>query len=206
MRSVTEVRSAEGSYFVIGKNDDGYYLRNLYTEIPNEFGMYNIEEVQSLFDGLCDRIPECKETDHPYGHPNSCMRVIYSDGAEQLYKETEQGLNLCAFTARAAQYSEFFGSVLFFRSELITLDHLRKVCSEKEERFEIFITALKDYLEDDYLTLVEEIQEDGSIRIRENVYSNVYYPVTINPDGYIEETGNIKFVELMKRNNVRIIK
>ena len=73
MAEITSIESVHGNYFVIGKSKDGYFLKNNFTEIPNEFGMYDIEEVGRLFQDLCGRVPELVQTKGPCGHPNSCM-------------------------------------------------------------------------------------------------------------------------------------
>ena len=106
LKEIVAIKSADGCYFVIGKNEQGFFLKNKYTKIPNEFHLYNDEEVKELFQDLCDRVEECVPVSYPSGHPNSCMYVIYSDKSVQLYKE-QRGVekNLCAYTSSTASYS-----------------------------------------------------------------------------------------------------
>lgn len=210
MKSVKVIRSAEGDYFVIGKTEGGYYLKNEYTEIPNEFNMYSMDTVEKMFEELCDRIPECDEVSVPSGHVNSCMWVYYEDGTKQLYKQTERGMNLCAFTSRTADYSEYNGfKMVAWSGMLMTLEHLREVCKKGIEDYDFFYRALKRYDDDDEMRVEEDFQDDGSV-----VFKGIYLPfgthngitVSLMPDGTIDETNNIKFVEVLKQNGVRVIK
>ena len=59
LKEIVAIKSADGCYFVIGKNEQGFFLKNKYTKIPNEFHLYNDEEVKELFQDLCDRVEEC---------------------------------------------------------------------------------------------------------------------------------------------------
>ena len=206
MKEVVAIKSENGSYFYIGKGRNRYYLKNRYTEIPNEFGMYDLGKVKEIFNELCERIPESVPAVSSLGHPNSFMRVVYSDRTEEIFTQGEAGRNLCAYTSNAANYSEFFtGRIFGGKSEYVTLDHLRWVCSEKEENMDVFIKALKDFEEDDYLYLEEKKLEDGTISIDKHCYGNVSKGfVSILPDGRIGNDGGFKFVKLMKAKDVRI--
>lgn len=210
MKSVVQIESVEGNYFVIGKKDGTYYLKNEHTEIPNEFNVYSQEKVKKLYDDLCARIPECDEIDQPSGHENSCMRVTYEDGTQQIYKETDRGMNLCAFTLKAAMYSEFFeGALSFWRLDFISLDHLRQVCREKREDYDCFLKEVKEYVEDESMKILEEEQEDGSILLKVIYRPHgvaIGEPISLTSKGKIDKTRNILFVELMKQNGVRIVK
>lgn len=204
MKNVISIQSVRGESFIIGKNSKGYYLRNKYTEIPNEFGMYDINDVEELFNGLCERIPESVKTLFPCGHPNSCMKVTYDDNTTAMYKQGETGLNLCAFTHHAAAFSEYYERSFFDgRSDLITLDYLRGVCSKGKASLETVYKAIKDYKEDDYTFLEKSRLLDGTISIDKKCYG-VLSPgmVTIMPDGHIGNTYDIKFLELMKKQGV----
>lgn len=61
MKEIIAIKSAAGSYFEVEKNSTGYYLRNRYTEIPNEFQYYDAGIAQRFFEELCNRIPDCEE-------------------------------------------------------------------------------------------------------------------------------------------------
>jgi hypothetical protein len=206
MRNVIEIRSESGNFFRIGRNEEGYYLKNLFTEIPNEFGFYDISQVKKLFIDLCERIHESVPATDMNEHPNAYMRVLYDNDTQILYTQGKDGKNLCAYTSRAANFSEFYTGTFFGgRSKLITLEHLRQICTDKEESLETFFKALKDYTEDDY-TFLEMVElPDGGISIDKSCYgvkANGF--VTISPDGFIGNDGDLAFVQLMKREGVKI--
>ena len=96
MRNVIEIRSESGNFFRIGRNGDGYYLKNSFTEIPNEFGFYDISQVKKLFIDLCERIHESVPATDMNGHPNAYMRVLYDNDTQILYTQGKDGKNLCA--------------------------------------------------------------------------------------------------------------
>ncbi len=206
MRNVIEIRSEKGSFFRIGRNREGYYLKNLFTEIPNEFGFYDITQVKELFIDLCERIQESVPARNMKGHPNAYMRVLYDNDTQILYTQGENGKNLCAYTSRAANFSEFYtGTILGESSELITLEHLRHICTGKEEKLETFFKALKDYKEDDYTFLKMVELPDGGISIDKSCYGvKAKGFVTVSPEGFIGNDGDLAFVKLMKRADVRI--
>ncbi len=206
MRNVIEIRSESGNFFRIGRNEDGYYLKNSFTEIPNEFGFYDINQVKKLFIDLCERILESVPATDMNEHPNAYMRVFYDNDTQILYTQGTDGKNLCAYTSRAANFSEFYTRTFFGeRSKLITLEHLRQICTGKEESLETFFKALKDYTEDDY-TFLEMVElPDGGISIDKSCYgvkANGF--VTISPDGFIGNDGDLAFVQLMKREGVKV--
>lgn len=207
MRNVVEIRSENGNFFRIGRNSEGYYLKNLFTEIPNEFGFYDIDQVKKLFISLCERIQETVPATDMNGHPNAYMRVFYDNDTQILYTQGEEGKNLCAYTAEAASFSEFYtGTIFGERSELITLKHLRQICSVKEERLETFFKALKDYKEDDYTFLEMDKSPDGGISIDKSCYGvKAKGFVTVSPEGFIGNDGDLAFVKLMKKEGVKII-
>ena len=206
MRNVIEIRSESGNFFRIGRNEDGYYLNNSFTEIPNEFGFYDINQVKKLFIDLCERVRESGSATDLNGHPNAYMRVFYDNDTQILYTQGKDGKNLCAYTSKAASFSEFYTRTFFGeRSELITLEHLRQICTGKEEKLETFFKALKDYKEDDYTFLEMDKSPDGGISIDKSCYgvkANGF--VTISPDGFIGNDGDLGFVQLMKREGVKI--
>lgn len=206
MRNVVEIGSVNGNFFRVGRNRDGYYLKNLFTEIPNEFGYYDISQVKRLFIDLCERIQESVPATDLNGHPNAYMRVFYDNNTQILYTQGENGKNLCAYTSKAANFSEFYTGTFFGeRSELITLEHLRQICTAKEEKLETFFQALKDYKEDDYTFLKMVELPDGGISIDKSCYGvKAEGFVTISPEGFIGNDGDLAFVQLMKREGVKI--
>ena len=85
------------------------------------------------------------------------------------------------------------------------MDHLRQICTGKEEKLETFFRALKDYKEDDYTFLKMVELPDGGISIDKSCYGVVANGfVTILPDGFIGNDGDLAFVQLMKREGVKI--
>lgn len=178
MKDIIAIRSAAGSYFEVGKNSTCYYLRSRYTEIH-----------------------DCEEVFSPSGHPNSCMYIIYADGTMRLFKTQEGiGKNLCAYTSDAADYSEFFPSILE-SSNLLTLQHLRQVCREEgKEDFSYFLKAVRDLVEDYKTQVILGRPRNGETTIVKNILGLVIDPfVSISEDGEIIETGGLRFVEVLKK-------
>ena len=60
MGSIVAIKSATGNYFEIGRDQEEYYLKNEYTEIPNEFHKYAMADVKKLFDDLCARVQNAR--------------------------------------------------------------------------------------------------------------------------------------------------
>jgi len=212
MPNVKCIQSANGNYFEIGISVDGdIYLYNKYTQVPNEFGLYDKEKVRELFDNLRAEIPNCEPVDFASwkAHPNSHMRVLFDDGSVQIYKETEKGKNLCAMTYNAASYSEFWGPYIGADNEMVTLSRLRQVIKEKREYKKLFQEAVEDIAigADDYMWMKIRDNEDGSWEMDEYIYGRVSKEayVSADKDGYIINTGGLKYTELLKENGVKLI-
>lgn len=206
MNDIIAIKSSAGSYFEVGKNSNGYYLKNRYTEIPNEFQYYDAGIEKRYFEKLCERIPDCEEVSYPSGRPNSCMYVIYADGTVRLLKEQEGiGKSIGSCTYDVACYSEFFPLYTLGQSELLTTHHLRDVCREGKESFDYLFQALIDIYEDDEIDVMLEPQSNGSAAIKITVYGITSREITITEDGSIAKTGGVLFVELLKKHHVRIV-
>lgn len=209
MREILAIHSAEGDYFYVGINDKGFYLRNEYTTIPNEFEKYSMRDIKKLFDGLCERIPECVAVDHVRAdrHVNSFMYVVYDDGTEQLYMEQKGvGMNLCTFTHSTAEYNEFFnGRFWSYNPGTLNLKRLRQVCKSKKEDLDILFRAVCAMDEDDYIDLELEPRPDGGYNIVKSCYgvTDKEY-ITIMKDGRIDNTGQFTYTKLLKEQGVRI--
>lgn len=213
MNRVRCIQSVNGSYFEIGIGLDGkLYLKNKYTEIPNEFALYDLEKVKELFDDLCSEIPNCEAVSFASSkeHPNSFMRVLRDDGkVEILNKKLGSGKNLCALTCNAATYSEFFGTYIGAYNEMITISRLRQVIKDKIEYKQIYQEAVEDIAigADDYMWMKIRDNEDGSWEMDEYTYSRVSKEayVSVDKDGYIINTGSLNYTELLKKNSVRVL-
>ncbi len=208
-KEIVAIKSVEGSYFEIGRTRSGYYLKNSFTEIPNEFELYSIDVVKKLFDDLCERVPECMRVDHSFGCPNDCICVVYSDRTEQLYHAQDGiGMNLAAFATETAKYVEFYEDPFYYwGSPLMTLEHLRRVCRSKREDYAVFFKAIRDYIEDDGIDLHDVTLSDGTIEIHELVLGFDFgADYSIMPDGKIGKTGKLRFIELMKKNDVSVFR
>ena len=211
MKEIVAFRSAEGSYFSIGKNGNEYYLRNMYTVIPNEFKMYSMDRVKELFDSLCERVPECVEVDHvKYDKPqNAFMYVVYDDMSEHLFMKLEgAGKNLCAFTFRAADYNEFYDETFMsINPRSLNIDRIRQVCRNKREDLYVLHEAIKDMDADDFQHYNIEPREDGGYNIVRNCYEVSEKDfITIMKDGKIVNTGHFRYVEFLKNQGVRVLK
>ncbi|WP_044913946.1 hypothetical protein [Butyrivibrio sp. WCE2006] len=134
------------------------------------------------------------------------MMVTYDDGEKILYKEGTSGKNLCAYTTAVAEYSEFFTGRFFGGcSESITLEHLRHVCRTGYEDLGFLVEAIKDYIEDDYTWISERREADDAIYIDKTCYGICSKGfISVLPDKHIGNTGDLKFVELLKQQNVAI--
>jgi len=207
MAKVKYIKSVSGNYFEIGINLDGStYLRNNYTEVPNEFGFYDTERVRKLFDILGQQISNAQpvEFTNSSEHPNSCIRVLFDDGKVQLFKG-----NFCSSTTNAATYNEFWGHSIFSYSEMITLNRLRQVVREKREYKEVFLKAVEDIeiAGDDYMWMDTRKNEDGSFEMDKYTYGQLSSKgfISVDKDGYIVNTGDLQYTELLKKNGVMII-
>lgn len=212
MANVKCIQSVNGSYFEIGISDDGnIYLYNKFTQVPNEFGLYDMEKVKELFDDLCAEIPNSEPVNFASwkAHPNSHMRVLFDDGNVQIYRETKKGKNLCALTSNVASYSEFHGPYIGADNEMITVSRLRQVIKEKREYKKLFQKAVEDIAigTDDYMWVKIRDGEDGSWEMDEYTYGRVSIEayVSADKDGCIINTGGLKYAELLKENGVRLI-
>ena len=203
--------SATGNQFLIEMRKKGqYHLKNKYTEVPNEFGRYSIQAVEKLFKDLKRVMHACEPAESQSGHRNSCFYVIYEDNTRQLMKEKEDSrMNVCAFTANAAMYSEFFPDH-FHYSEVVTLDHLRDVCESGTEAYDIFLQAVGDMVRDGETDVVPHIYEFGEIEINMDVYGREYSFIRIGADGMIQKTGNSvaepEYVKLLQDQGVKIVR
>ena len=211
MKEVIAFHSAEGNYYYIGKSDKGYFLRNEYTVIPNEFEKYSMEDIKQLFDDLCERIPECLPVDRVRSdrHKNSFMYVVYDDMTEQLYMEQEGvGKNLCAYNCHVAEYNEFFNDTfLAIIPSTLTLDRLRQVCKDKKEDLDVMFDAVDSMDGDDYTHFKIEERADGGYSIVRSCYGVADKEfITIMKDGSIGNTGWFTYIKLLKEHGVRVYK
>ena len=204
MKEIVGFKSINGGYFEIWKADDGYHLKNKYTEVPNEFKLYDEKTIKTLFDDLCERVPECIPVDFASGHPNSCMRVVFADKSEAIYKKQEKvGKNLCAYISRVAEYSEFVGGILYPHSDTITIEHVRWVIKTKTESFSNVIEYLKNAIEDDYIDININKNSEDIREISKVVYGFKCRPfMTVFPNGEFETKEKVLYLEFLKENDV----
>ncbi len=201
--------SASGDVFSIYiEKKDNYHLKNKYTEIPNEFGVYSMKVIKELFKELRKCISACEPAEAPSGHPNSCFYVIYDDGSKRLLRQKEDAkINVCYHVANAAGYSEFFPDNLWI-SELVTIDHLRSVCECGFETYDIFLQAIRHMIQDGETSVSERINRDGSIDLDMDVMGRKYPFIRIGADGSIEKSGNIasepEYVRILHEKGIKI--
>ena len=203
MKKIVSIKSAEGSFFEIGKSaKNSYYLRNEFTEIPNELMEYDMNEIKKMFDDMCQAISTCVPVDYASGHPNDCAIVIYDDNTRQMFKGQDGvGCNFAAWTSSVAKYSEFIDSSWWESRRLLTLTDMRRICSSKYITPEELYKILKIEVEDEYV----------SISYDSRGFSKTYcgmeqgYFLTLNIDGTILNPGRFKFVEVLKKNGVRVM-
>ena len=198
MRTIVEIRSAKGDYFAIGRNKGGYYLKNKYTEIPNEFGLYDTNDVRKLFDELCSSISKCylQESLYPIGD-EAQIYVEYDDKSIELYKCPERS----GITIGVTRYSDLFDDVFFNRSDVLTLDHLRRVCRDKEESYSVFLYIMKCLNEEDSVRI-----EGAPYSLEMNELGMKRRILAFNADRTIGETKvRLKYTELLKAYGVRVM-
>ena len=197
-----------GSFLILMKKKDSYYLKNQYTEIPNEFRLYSMKVLKELFKELRKCVSASEPAEAPSGHPNSCFYVIYETGSKQLFRQKEESkINVCSRVARAACYSEFFPDDLWI-SELVTLDHLRNVCESGTEAYDIFVQAVQHMIQDGETSVAERINPDGSIDLDMDVLGRKYPFIRIGADGLIKKCGNIasepEYVRILQEKGIKI--
>ncbi|MCR5768960.1 MAG: hypothetical protein K6G45_10790 [Lachnospiraceae bacterium] len=205
--------SASGQYFqIIMKKKGVYYLKNEYTEVPNEFGLYSMKTVAELYKGLrrCLSKTVSEEAEEPSGHPNSCFYVIYEDNTRKLYRKKDDArLNVTAFTNKAATYSEWVPGTMYV-SEFVTLDRLRDAVECGEIAYDIFLQAVKHLVQDGETGISPHIHDDGSIDLDMNVQGREYSFIKIGVDGLITQAGNLAseldYVKILKDNNVKVVR
>ncbi|MCR5325051.1 MAG: hypothetical protein K6E85_17475 [Lachnospiraceae bacterium] len=208
-KEITGFSSAEGDYFLITmQKKDVYYLKNKYTEIPNEFGIYSMKALEELFKDLRKCISVSDPAEIPGGHPNSCFYVLYEDGTKQLFRQKEDSkINVCHNVSSVAHYSELFPDDLWI-SELVTIDHLRSVCESGTEAYDVFVQAVSHMIQDGETAVSEQINEDSSIDLNMDVLGRQYPFIKIRADGLIESDGNmasrLEYVRILKEKGVRI--
>lgn len=207
MKDIVAIKSVDCRYFCIGKRNGRYFLKNEYTEIPNEFGYYDMGKVEQLFNDLRDGIIETMDSSLPLEIPETTLcKVIYEDKTEAPYKCRDGGINVRFLAGRVDGYSEFYERMFFGgKSKYISLDRLRWVCEDKEENIDVFLEALKDFDEDDYTSLEVIHNDDGSVSIDKICYGvRTKDYVTLDRMGVIGNDGEHLFVKLMKQNGVRV--
>ena len=248
-REIIEIRSVEGDYFVIGKNARGFYLKNRYTEVPNEFAHIPIggdtrritaarpkemvwdyeKDVEIMFRVLCQRVEEAwqvaagmSETQVKEQRDKSrCVKVIFADKTERLCRDFNHRLN----TYTIARFSDFSVNLFdgvesdeireknadiwgnsFERSDIITLDRIRRACEDKVENYEMFLRAVRDYEEDDYTDIKETVAEDGSISLDYYCYCQCLGEgfITLDAEGNIGAPGIFRWIKVLKENGVKV--
>lgn len=198
MRNIVEIRAAKGDYFAIGRDTGGYYIKNKYTEIPNEFGLYDTNDVRKLFDELCSSISKCnlQESLYPIGD-EAQIYVEYDDKSIELYKCPERS----GITIGVIRYSDLFDDVFFSKSEVLTLDHLRRVCRDKEESYSVFLYIMKCLNEEDGVRI-----EGAPYSLEMNELGMKRRILAFNADRTIGETKvRLKYIELLKAYGVRVM-
>lgn len=248
-KEIIEIRSEEGDYFVIGKNKKGYFLKNRYTEIPNEFAHIPVggdtrritaarpmevvrdyeKDVEIMFRVMCKQVEEAwqiaagmsPEQVREKWDKSKCVKVIFADKTERLCRDFDCDLN----TYIISRFSDF--SVNFFedtdpseirekdedtwgysfeRSDIITLDRIRRACEDKVENYEEFLKAVRDYEEDDYTDIKETVAEDGSISLDYYCYCECLGEgfITIDAEGNIGAPGIYRWIKALKENGVKV--
>ena len=207
-KEIVGFKSINGGYFEIWKAEDGYHLKNKYTVVPNEFKFYNNRAIKRLFDGLRRVVTECIPVDFGSGHPNSCMRVIFADKTEAIFKEQEgTGNSMRSYMSDVAEYSEFaYGQSFYRHFDTITIEHLRWVIKTKTESLSNVINFLKDIIEDDYIDIVIDKKTNGIVEISAEIYGIKRSPfMKVFPNGTFENSIDYPYLNLLKEYGIRLI-
>ncbi len=211
MNKILAIRSANYGFFNIGISNDGYFLRNVHTVIPNEFRKYSSDKIKEMFDYLCECIPECLEVPAIHVDKNDFRHVyvLYDDMTEHLYRDQDEGDRILTHGAReAADYTEFFEEKFMWSINpgTLSIDRLRLVCEKKIEDFDVFYEAVQHTDLDDYTFWEIRNREDGGLNIFRQVFMTEEGEyITIMKDGRIGNTGDNPYVELLKEYDVKII-
>ena len=186
--SAPEIKSIycvkDDEYLFIEKREDGFYLRNPYTEIPNEFSeKTDQEKLRETFEFLCKTIEEADEvfeedsktsgTDHKTVR-DKYAKVIWDDGTEHWYRgeklSTPFFMELCK--------SDFDRYLLMHHSEewrqLITLKNVRSICESRMLEYEVLIKAIKRAWTDDYEWVEIKENADGTTAVEYYCYAALH--------------------------------
>jgi len=205
-------------YFLItGINPDGScYFKNRFTELPNEFALAPTDFAKRIFEKtkntLENAIISCDDGNHPHADETWCFYIDYDDASSKKIQFVNKDLHFFH-----ADYNDLLAKHNFFGVESdyiaryfgkLNLDDVRYDVRSGEipfsrfynERVEYMITGLDDYMGAEY-----DIHPDGTIDILKSVGCVNYETcISINKNGFIENSGGYPYVEILKKNHVRI--
>ena len=167
--SAPEIKSIycvkDDEYLFIEKREDGFYLRNPYTEIPNEFSeKTDQEKLRETFEFLCKTIEEAdevfEEDSKTSGTDHKTVRDKYAKVIMELCK------------------SDFDRYLLMHHSEewrqLITLKNVRSICESRMLEYEVLIKAIKRAWTDDYEWVEIKENADGTTAVEYYCYAALH--------------------------------
>ncbi len=215
-------RSAKGLFFEIGKSGEEYCLKNTYTEIPNEFAMYDPEEIEALFGKLlkiCEHCEPVEETASPdvLSGEDKCFYAVLADGTEKLFRiPDDPDADPTDHLDTLAHYSEFNSQRLStwteenrLLAERLSLTRLRQVCRDKVEFFDMLMRILTaTYADIDLQGVGSEENADGSVEIFETFDGEPAGGtiLTILSDGRIFKPRGLPYLLLLMKHDVRVLR
>ena len=212
MKQIIElVFTEDENFFLIGKGDRGYYLKNRFTEIPNEFsGEKELQDVQKKFEMLCRDVAVeevVPDTARLQMGQDGCsyVKAIFADRTAQWYRIEKYSF----LFLETAVYTDFLEKPYYWRrewAEFTSLEGVRRICRQKVLDYVFLCKAVRNGWEDDYCWVDEVVEEDGRITFAYYCYTVCHWRIVIGRDGTIADTGGLRVMQVLKEQGVRVRK
>ena len=202
-------------FFLFGKGEKGYYLKNRFTEMPNEFsGEKELKYLREEFERLCGYVAEAEPIedifemqmipDGNWGCAKPYVKVTFADRTTQWYRVENKDL-LFWWTAI---YSDFAENIYYWKeyewAQFTALKVVRRICEQKILDYGFLIKALKNGWEDDYTWVDEVPEENGGVSLDYYCYAVCQWRVIIGKDGTIEDAGDLRVMQVLKAQGVKV--
>lgn len=194
--------------------DGQYYFRNSFIEIPNEFRTAPIYFPKLFFSLITAKVEwVLKNRDEDISSETVWRFLIdYEDGTQKSVEEKRQITGLDPFL----DYNNFisfsdteWGSRNIAtppRSKKIALEDVRGEVAVKSITLERLVDRLAALLRGSREDSVEFKEDEGiSIFLKQEAKTGKERIVEIGHDGYIESTGEVLYVDILKENNVIVL-
>ncbi len=194
----------ERNFFLMGKTAEGISLKNRFTEIPNEFEMYDLTKIEEAFNDACKMVKDLEEVSQ-METGDLAVKVHYSDGTSRLLREGKDNNQFTHIVFTASSSNEFLPPLCFYYNDYFSLFNLRKLCRKGRADFRKLYGELKYLYDDDFEYVHINECDDGTICINHSVFCVDRLLMKIMPDGQISETDeDMPFLTLLKQQGVRV--